>query len=418
MSISAVLNSVTSARRFARAHARKSRWGATAAALLCAFAIFFATSIPAMAQAGQLDPTFGNHGIVVTTNTVAQVAALQTDGKILVGGSAVNSQAAVARYNPDGTLDSAFGNHGFFVNTVRNGASVFGIAVQSDGKIVAASPAELNLDVFRLNTNGSLDTTFGTNGIVTFRPLSFSFGQTPGALVVQPDGKILVAAGITAARLLADGEFDSTFGNGGLAPLLTGVGALVLLPGDKFLVGSNGVSRYNSDGSLDTTFGVAGEAAAYGSGSAISLLTGGKFLVGGSLVTQIMPPVGNNISGFSLVRNNSNGTIDTTFRTRGGEVTQFPGDVSAGIAALAIQSNGDIVGGGSATTTVNAPSAFALARYSSTGQLDATFGTGGFVTTSFGSTSSSISVLLIQTDGKIVAVGNSNGITLARYLAR
>jgi uncharacterized delta-60 repeat protein len=400
----------------------QSRWGVIGSALLCAFAIFFASSSPAMAQAGQLDPAFGNHGVVVTPNSGAQVAALQTDGKILVGGSAPNNQGffepAVLRYTTNGTLDSTFGTGGIVVMTENNGAPVFGIAVQSDGKIVFAAPAKLNLDVFRLNTNGSLDTTFGTNGVVSFRPLSFSFGQTPGGLVVQPDGKILLAAGITAARLLADGELDSTFGTGGLAPLVTGVGALALLSGDKFLIENTGVSRYNSDGSLDATFAVNGQAAGLGSAGAIALLGTSKFLAGGSLVSKVVPPAGNNITGFSLVRYNSNGTIDTIFRTRGGEVTPFPGNSSAGILALAIQSNGDIVAGGQVAPGINSPSSFALTRYSPTGVLDATFGSGGFVTTSFGNTTASISVLLIQSDGKIVAVGNSNGITLARYLAQ
>jgi uncharacterized delta-60 repeat protein len=424
---SAFLNFFPPAGRYARTHVDKSRWGVICAALLCAFAIFFASSSPAMAQAGQLDPTFGNHGVVVTANTSAQVAALQTDGKILVGGLAPNSQGffepAVLRYNTNGTLDSSFGTGGIVAMTESNGAPVFGLAVQSDGKIVFVAPAKLNFDVFRLNTNGSLDTTFGANGVVSIRPLSFSFGQTPGGLLVQPDGKILLAAGITAARLLSDGEFDSTFGNGGLAPLISNVQAIALLPGDKFLAASStftgvGASRFNSNGSLDATFGVNGQAAGLGSGGAIALLGAGKFLAGGSLVSQIVPPVGNNVVGFSLVRYNGNGTIDTTFKTRGGEVTPFPGNVTAGIFALAIQSNGDIVGGGQATPSINGPSSFALARYTPNGQLDATFGAGGFVTTPFGNTVASISVLLIQSDGKIVAVGNSSGITLARYLAQ
>jgi uncharacterized delta-60 repeat protein len=389
-------------------------------ASLLVLCFLFLVPASALAQAGKLDPAFGNQGIVVTPNTTAQVAALQTDGKILVGGSALNNQnfvePAVARYNTDGTLDSSFGNHGIEVLKGNNGAPVFGIAVQPDGKILGASPAELDLQVFRLNTDGSLDTTFGTNGIASFRPLTFSFGQTPGGLVVMSDAKILMAADTTAARLLSDGELDSTFGNGGLAPLLGGVGALVPLPGDKFLIENSVVSRYNSDGSLDTTFAVNGQSVSLGSGSAIALLTGGKFLVGGSLVSQIVP--GHNILSFSLARYNSNGTIDVTFKSRGGEITPFPGGISSAIFALALQSNGDIVAGGQSPITPNNSTSFALVRYASNGQLDATFGTGGFVTTSFGSAPASVSALLIQSDGKIVAVGNSNGITLARYLAQ
>jgi uncharacterized delta-60 repeat protein len=145
--------------------------------------------------------------------------------------------------------------------------------------------------------------------------------------------------------------------------------------------------------------------------------------------------VGGNIPlGFVVTRYNSDGTIDTTFGTRGAVVTNFPGEGFSAVAALAVQSNGDIVAAG-VTEAKNpafggGPSDFALARYTPNGLLDTTFGKNGRVTTAFGTNGgnlAAVSALAIQSDGKIVAVGfdaplqfghPSNGFTLARYLAQ
>jgi uncharacterized delta-60 repeat protein len=136
--------------------------------------------------------------------------------------------------------------------------------------------------------------------------------------------------------------------------------------------------------------------------------------------------------GFALTRYNNNGTVDTTFGNHGSVVTTFPGNGYSAAMAVAVQLNGDLVAAG--VTELKNPvfgaeaSDFALARYTSNGQLDATFGNNGLVTTPFGTNgenSAAVSALAIQSDGKIVAVGydNSgfqgpnNGFTLARYLS-
>jgi uncharacterized delta-60 repeat protein len=127
------------------------------------------------------------------------------------------------------------------------------------------------------------------------------------------------------------------------------------------------------------------------------------------------------VSGFLLARYNIDGTLDNSFGSHGGVATQFPNNILAHAFAVALQRNGDIVAVGQTAPTdvdvVPGPSDFALARFNPNGTIDPTFGNGGFVSTPFGSSEAFANTVLIQIDGKIIAVGNSNaGATLARYL--
>jgi len=403
-----------------------------------------------MAQAGSLDPTFGKGGIVTTPNTTTgcgQVTncsvAIQNDGKIVVAGGATTSngapELALARYTTYGSLDSTFGNGGIVVEAESNGGAAFGLAIQTDGKIVTAAPNDFDLAVFRFNTNGTLDTTFGTAGVAQFRAGQLLFAPINGGLALLADGKIVVGVNGVLVRLLTDGQLDSSFGTGGIAPLITGAQALALLSNGKALVASSftfntgGVSRYNSNGSLDKAFGVVGQTPSFGGVATLVALGDGKIIVGSGLASGTTTSAGTP-QGFLLTQYNSDGTIDTTFGTRGAVVTNFPGEGFSGVAALAVQSNGDIVAAGVTEAKSPAfgagPSDFALARYTPNGHLDTTFGKNGRVTTAFGTNggnAAAVSALAIQSDGKIVAVGfdNSlqfgnpnNGFTLARYLAQ
>ena len=233
-------------------------------------------------------------------------------------------------------------------------------------------------------------------------------------------------------RLVTNGQLDSSFGTGGAAGLIASPQTLALLPSGKILVASTfaltsgGVTRYNSNGSLDTTFGVSGQSPSLGPASAIVPLSNDQFIVAGTL-DSAAPLRGTAPQGFALVRYNTNGTIDTTFGTRGGAVTPFPGNAYA--AAFAWPSSRMAISWSPGRPAVNnpvfgqEPSSFALARYTANGQLDTTFGRGGLVTTAFGNGFAFVSALAIQADGRIVSVGNGggdtdDGFTLARYLAQ
>ena len=431
-------------------------------ALLACAALILSAS-PAMAQAGKLDPTFGVGGVFTNSvGVLGTVAAVQSNGKIVVGGQ-ISPEAAVVRLNANGTLDSTFGTGGTvsisFPGDDFGGAQVIGLAIQSDGKIVAAISNFVQgfgplFIVARLNVNGSLDATFGSGGIVETQvgPSGGSFGAIASVLALQPDGKILLAgqnseatgASGAIARYDANGQLDDTFGSGGIA--VTSVAAptaIALQPDGKILLAAGGnvvgfgfaapavslaqvagiISRYNANGSLDTTFGISGQVASAVVASAIAVQTGGgcssdcKTLVSGTVITSLNINNGNGI-GFGLIRYNSNGSVDTAFGAGGLVATSFslnPAQPDATLFALALQSNGDIVAAGSASNgTPFSPLAadFALSRYTSNGGLDTTFGSGGKVTTAFGNNQASIYALALQSDGKIVAVGTS----IARYL--
>ena len=402
-------------------------------AVLTSLALAMASTL-AFSQAGQLDTSFANQGIFSDdfsgSTGFATAVALQSDGKIVaVGGLGVFGQsegdAEIVRLNTNGSLDNSFGSGG--VVTIRcadfeNEAT--GVAIQTDGKIVvscATGIGESELD--RLNTNGSFDSSFGNGGSVA---LGFIH---PGSLVLQPDGKIVVleSAGNTTQmqRFETNGQLDTTFGSNGTAALVGfSPAAIAVLSNGKFLVSSGGfeagtVARYNSNGSLDTTFGISGQQSALAA-PGLAVQSNGQIVTAGSVVTSTSLTL--NDSGFAVMRFNASGTTDGTFGTRAAVVTSFPGFPLATAFPLAIQANGDIVAAGSASSGSTSPTgSFALARYLSNGKLDTSFGSGGLVTTGFGSgVSASVSALVIQSDGKIVAAGSNSvgNFVVARYLGQ
>lgn len=357
---------------------------------------------------------------------------LQSDGKIVAGGllSVANSTAqrgVVVRLNTNGTLDTTFGTGG--LATVKFGdldQVLTGLAIQTDGKIlvVGSGFAGGSGQLARLNTDGTLDTSFGTGGMVALFPV------TPGPMALLPDGKIILVElnlvnGVGVAQMQrfdSNGQIDTTFGTGGTVPILFFGSAITVQSNGKFLITSSGVgsgtvARYNSNGSLDTTFGISGQQSALAA-PGIILQSNGEIVTTGSIAT--LPASKGNQTAFSLMRFNANGVTDSTFGTRGAAVTSFASLPSASADALAIQSNGDILAGGSASNGSPQPTgAFALARYTSTGLLDTTFGTGGLVTTGFGNeVTANIAAIAVQTDGNIVVAGSaSNGqFIVARYL--
>jgi uncharacterized delta-60 repeat protein len=396
----------------------------------------------AIAQAGQLDSTFGTGGIFTSNfgssfGASVNAVALQTDGKIVVGGAGgPGGKGGLARINSNGTFDNSFGTGGVVTsnfNDLAAATTVVGVAVQSDGKIVAAANGiPSRFAVGRFNSNGSVDTTFGTSGFV-------SAGNAGGALLLalQPDGKILVVGNTQIARFNASGQLDTTFGSGGLAVLLAPQASAIALQSDgKTLIasgaptppaavlngppGAGSLARYNTNGSLDKGFGISGEAASVALPSALAVQLDGKILVAGTINNKLIAT--GNTTGFGVVRFNSNGSIDTTFATRGGATTGFAGLGLAGAFAIAIQSNGDIVTAGEAgnSNVSQLTLSFGLARYTTAGKLDATFGSRGTVTTSFGNNGVAlISGMVLQTDGKIVVAGDANSnFAVTRYLAQ
>jgi uncharacterized delta-60 repeat protein len=398
------------------------------------YAALVGASTLSVAQAGHLDTTFASAGIFTFqlstnngSNCVANVVALQSDGKIVAAGQLGNNSGLI-RLKPDGALDATFGNGGVVVVN-KFGSDIdqviVGMAIQPDGKIVAAATGiPGGGQVGRFNMDGTLDTTFGTNGIATV-PLNAAL------LAFQSDGKIIVTGGqlgsALMARLNSNGQLDTTFGSGGVAPLVSfGSSAIALQSDGKIVIGSGAsfgatgaLARYNTDGSLDKGFGISGQAASVAAPAAIAVQSDGKILAAGADTSKVS--ANGNSTGFGLVRFNPDGSIDKAFGTRGGAITGFPNTTVTGAFAVTLQPNGDIVAAGQAGNNNPLTASFSLARYVGSGKLDSTFGKGGRVTTSFGGNADAfIRSIVLQSDGKIVVAG-TNGETsmeVARYFGQ
>jgi uncharacterized delta-60 repeat protein len=424
------------------------------------------------AAPGDLDPSFDADGIVLThfgridddspsgRSDIGVSVIAQPDGKLVVAGSSdVNfspGDFALARYNPDGSLDASFGSGGRVLTDFGGSDFASTLIVQPDGKLVAGglSFGETANGIFalaRYNPDGSVDASFGSGGRVLMSNLSAPCCIGGTALVAEPGGK-LVATAITfdeeqnsvatLVRLNPDGSLDASFGSGGVVADFTEgaqvgfLGDLVLQPDGKLVVAgtpfgssdndftpSSFLARFNPNGTLDSTFGSDGRG-----------FTEGLFF-NGALVRQpdgklVAVGLSRDDSGvlllfslFTLVRYNSDGSLDAGFGSGGRVVTD-----GVGIEAsdLVLDPDGRFVAAGEFFVPGSGTdSVFAIARFNSDGSLDASFGAGGRVVTDFSQRSAFFRsvpyALAVQPDGKLVAAGTSNvsgdeDFALARYL--
>ena len=420
-----------------------------------------------MAQAadGDLDPTFGTGGMVTTdidrSTDIANAVAIQPDGKLVIVGQTYknndysNEDFVVTRYNTNGTLDTTFGRGGKVRTDFPGLAAVpSAVVIQSDGKIVVAGGAfpqftfAGNFEVVRYNPNGSLDRSFGNGGIVT---TTFPEGSYAFDVALQPDGKIIAAGTVfvdfipgepsntdfALARYNPDGTPDATFGNGGqvstdFVGLEDDAFSVLIQPDGKIVAVGSADSpatyydfaavRYLSNGTIDTTFGVAGKVSTdfgdqnFDRARSAALQPDGRIVAAGFAISQ-----NGGVQNFAVARYTSSGVLDTTFSRDGKTEIDF-GNCCQSANKVLLQSDGKIITVGYANTE-DSDSDFLLARLSPRGSLDPTFGVGGKVRTSFGDLNGGANGAALQSDGKIVAVGFqatfSNqwaNFALARYL--
>jgi len=264
-------------------------------------------------------PQFGR------ASATAEAIALQQDGKIVLAGEANidgGESFALARYNSDGTLDASFGTGGQVTTdfgTLEQGFSFAfpeSLALQADGKIVVAGYAFIgqseDFALVRYNSDGTLDTSFGTGGKLTN---DFSgASDMASAVAVQPDGRIVVAGKtarrkFTLVRYDSSGTLDPSFGTGGKVTTDFGLSdsafslalqdnGKIVAGGRTFIAGEDfqpALARYNPDGSLDATFGTGGKLIPDFGGSRPLVQPDGKIVTVGS--AQI-----NEDTDFALVR--------------------------------------------------------------------------------------------------------------------
>ena len=368
-----------------------------------------------LAAPGALDPSFDGDGMRTfgaSSGDAAEAVLVQPDGKIVLAGFG-DTNFAVARLNPDGVSDLSF--DGGFAGADFGGFD-FGhaAALQPDGKIVVAGNTDVNFDiaVARFNPDGSLDARFDPGGADGPGKKVFgSFGTDIGnAVLVQPDGKIVVASTIdgnfAVTRLNADGSFDMSFDGDGTAVADFGGAdygyAVALQPDGRIVVAGQAggddvaVARFNPDGTSDTTFDVDGTRR-FGYGGvdvarAVLVQPGGAIVVAGS-----GGPDGN----VAVTRLSPDGLFDDRFGDNGTAWVDFGGQ-DFGYAA-ALQPDGKILVAGERSGDDDD---FASARLQPGGVLDTTCGSGGRTTVDFGGQDSGTAVAL-QGDGRIVLAGDT-----------
>jgi uncharacterized delta-60 repeat protein len=334
-------------------------------------------------------------------NNATGVIALQSDGRIVIGGGFTLANGAnrerLARLNSDGTLDAGF-HPGSSID-----AGVSSLAIQSDGKVIlggdftSVGGAPRN-GVARLNANGTLDARFdpGTGPEGSFT----SFGASVSVVTLQPDGKVLLGGDFSSfngisrnrlARLNTDGTVDTSFLPWTGAPLANYAFqpfTFLVQPDGKILVGGNaavasnsdgtGLARLNADGSFDTSFHAETGAGDYTVINSLALEPDGKILAGGYYMQSDVPY-------YLLTRLNADGSRDPNLPAAGG---------SAVATSIALQPDGKVIVGGWYGDNQGW-----VGRFNADGSVDTTFSGGS-------GADRIIKSVLLQADGKILIAGS------------
>jgi uncharacterized delta-60 repeat protein len=424
--------------------------------LALAVALGLALLAPGAAGAapGDLDPGFGEDGVVTTSfgggSATANAVDILPNGKIVAAGGTFplfgGNDFALARYLPDGSLDPVFDGDGKVTTDFSGSDIAESVAIQPDGRIVAVGGDGGDFALARYRRDGGLDFTFDGDGKVT-TDLGGTGPDRGEDVAIQPDGKIVVVGtrevdivgDLALVRYHPDGGLDAGFGADGIVvTALSEFGgsdyAVALQDDGRIVVAGSAIShesswdfavvRYNADGALDTSFDTDGIVLLdLGNGALdgaldLAIQSDGKIVVAGLLGNADFLLVRLNLDG-SLDMRGLDPYLDAPFGTGGLVTTDFGGFDYA--TALAIASGGKLVAAG-VTEATNVVSDLALARYNLDGSLDQTFGTGGKVATDLSDGWEDIADIALQGDGSIVAAGGAtiDGVRrffVARYVA-
>ncbi len=362
------------------------------ALVLIGVVLIGAEPYPVRAADGDIDTGFGNNGVVLTdfipgADNQGEAVVIQPDGKIVAGGNALTDDSVsgvLARFNLNGSLDTSFGSQGKVI--VDNFAGIDVLALQSDGKLVAGGGAGSGVALLRFNPDGGLDANFGSGGKVT------TGGMSILALAIQPDSKI-VAGGVRNKRASDAYTF--------------------------------GVMRFNPDGSLDEGFGSGGVVTAdFGSDFAVAislvLQSDGKIVAAGKADVRSAPGSATSlVNAFAIARFNLNGSLDAGFGVGGLVTTQF---TQAEVHAVVTLEEGKILALGRDTQAGG--DYLATTRYNGDGTLDLSFGSRGKLASPFFvENGGRLKTVEMAPDGSLVAAGRAidpakggpGGLALARY---
>jgi uncharacterized delta-60 repeat protein len=408
---------------------------------------------------GVLDPTFGSGGQLFSSFSNnwdgANAVVAQPDGKIVIAGgfnplnSKTGSDFLLARYNADGTLDTSFGSGGHTVTdfgSSGDNANAVALQPQADGtsKILVAGMTASKKGIgevalARYNANGTLDTTFGTNGKV-ITSLGGSATEWVTAMAVDSSGRILVAGytngnpnvsgdAATVLRYTANGALDTSFGSGG--KLITNVRILVhadhsvgiaLQPDGKIVLASQTLdsaasawefitARFNTNGTTDSTFGSGGVVTTHVGNSdefgGVAVQGDGKIVVGGS-------EMGGSPFAYYLLRYNADGSLDANFGTGGTVAVQAPGGFPIDVRSseVVIQADGKILAEGEFGDAARQYNHLGAVRVNPDGSVDTGYGNGGWASAPFGN--ADVQAIALEPDGRLLLAGIGYPIGISR----
>jgi uncharacterized delta-60 repeat protein len=385
----------------------------------------------------------------------AEDVVVQGDGKIVVAGEiqdgASQKYFGVFRYLPSGELDRSFGEGGWVATDLGSFEAARAVALQPDGRIVAAGEAlcerAICFGLARYNGDGTPDRGFGAGGVV--RTMFAQCGCWAHDVAVQPNGRIVVVGQrfqygdaqddrlFAVARYLPDGRLDPAFSRDGRVSVDFGFGddaayAVALGPGSRILAAGAGTrsryqteddfafARFRPNGALDRTFSGDGLATVHFGrrradvAYAVDIQSSGRIVAAGS-----SSPGLRGTPSVAVLRLNRDGTVDRSFAGDGKRLTR---PVAHGGYARAVRWQPDgriLVAGRAFEDTRHDASDWFVARYRAGGRLDGSFAGDGIVVTSFGTGADWAGALALQRDGKLAVAGSiyeSQG--LARYMTR
>jgi uncharacterized delta-60 repeat protein len=411
---------------------------------IAVLAIVGLLALPAVALAteGDLDPSFGTGGQVVTPVGGGGLGyAVKTDsqGRIVVAGWAggyPNFDFGVARYLTDGSLDKTFNGTGVATKSIMTLDQAYGVAIDSQDRIVIAGTDGPDFALVRYTAQGALDNSFGTGGVVTT-----DMGNPATALAVALDSQGRIVLGgyayngsdddFALARYTAGGALDPTFGTGGkvITPMGTSsndqIDSLALDAQGRIVVSgytSSGatntglaLARYTDTGDLDSSFGTGGKvlpplATEDDEGTSLAIDPQGRIVVGGH--SGPFPS-----RDFAIWRFDANGNPDTSFN--GGRAVTSIGVNTDTASAVAIDGQGRILEAG--TTNNGTSDDFGVVRWTTLGALDHSFGSDGRMVSGFGpSSQDDANALTIDARQRIIVAGDTNaaggGFAVARFI--
>lgn len=400
-------------------------------------------SIGRFTSAGAPDATFGTGGIVTVTSDTSYdqlfSVAVQSDGKIVVGGALTPTGAAsqnfwIGRFTSTGEPDTSFATTGAVTGDDGSGGVAYGVGLDATGKVVGSGFATIggaSGKNARFDAAGALDTTFGSQGLGTAGPL-----EPFSNVALDPDGGFAVGgAGFTQgafgysiaiAHTTAAGAADPSFGTGGQITREVGgsfdrAHALAFQPDGKILVGGwaytgggAGVVRFNHDGTLDTTFADGGTLSRSQNlmyVNALAVQPSGKILVAG------LSGLSGGARQFAVERYDASGTLDASFGEGGAAGAPIIDGQDAVGLNMTVADDGTIVLVGQ-TATADGKAEYGVLELTAEGAPKAGFGTAGATSTSFGGSYSMATHAVVQADGSAVILGLANGApTLVRFTA-